>query len=242
MTSIMRTIALRLIAPVAGAIMMLPALAGMAQEGTGERAVIDIIQLTHREPDRIRENVRPVLDPRGSIGQIDDKLIIATTAANLQQIKDIIGETDVPPRRLIIGVDFAYASDINVADNDDTDARGGQQQSQAIEGQELVFVGSASDVDITGIPRITIAAEILGNGASVDLASVNVRLDNVPGLSGNHIMRVPLGVWQFITGPAPVPNPDPGNAADGATNADTDTGAQTVPEPSVVAVRVDRVP
>lgn len=236
MISIMRTTAVRLITPVAAAIALLSAMAAGAQEDTGERAVIDIIQVLHREPDRIRESVRPALDPRGSIGQIDDKLIIATTAANLQRLKDIIAETDVPPRRLIIGVDFAYTSGISDAETDSN----GQQQSQAIEGQELVFVGNASDADATDMPRITIAAEILGSPGSLDQASVNVRLDNVPGLTGNHILRLPLGTWQSID----VPMSDPGseNDTDGVTDADADVDAETVATTAVVAVRVDRVP
>lgn len=236
MISIMRTTAVRLITPVAAAIVLLSAMAAGAQEDTGERAVIDIIQVLHREPDRIRESVRPALDPRGSIGQIDDKLIIATTAANLQRLKDIIAETDVPPRRLIIGVDFAYSSGIGDAETDSN----GQQQSQAIEGQELVFVGNASDADATDMPRITIAAEILGSAGSLDQASVNVRLDNVPGLTGNHILRLPLGTWQ----PIEVPMSDPGseNDTDGVTDADADVDDETVAITAVVAVRVDRVP
>lgn len=240
MTFIMRTTAVRLITPVAGAIVLLSAIAAGAQEDTGKQAVIDIIQVMHREPDRIRESVRPALDPRGSIGQIDDKLIIATTAANLQRLKDIIAETDVPPRRLIIGVDFAYSSGATDPDTDTDSRSNSQQQSQAIEGQELVFVGNASDADATDMPRITIAAEILGSAGALDQASVNVRLDSVPGLTGNHIMRVPLGAWQRIN--VPVPDPGAGHDTDADTNADADSDDDTEANIAVVAVRVDRVP
>lgn len=240
MTSIMRTIAVRLITPLVAAIALLTAIAAGAQDDTGERAVIDIIQVMHREPDRIRESVRPALDPRGSIGQIDDKLIIATTAANLQRLKDIIAETDVPPRRLIIGVDFAYSSSTTDPVTDADSGGNAQQQSQAIEGQELVFVGNASAADASNMPRITIAAEILGSAGALDQASVNVRLDNVPGLTGNHIMRLPLGAWQRIN--VPVPDSGAGNGSDADTDVDADTDDDTEANIAVVAVRVDRVP
>lgn len=244
MICFLRTLALRLIAPIAGAIMVSTTAVAVAQEGTGERAVIDIIQIVHRDPARIRESVRPVVDPRGSIGQIDDKLIIATTASNLLQIQDIIAGTDVPPRRLIIGVDFAYPSDLPVTDGNATEANDSdrQQQSQAIEGQQLVFIADTVDTDVSNPPRITIAAEILTSDAAGNLASLNVSLDNVPGLTGNHIMRVPLGVWQRITVPVPDTVGVTDNAADRATDGSVAADDASSPVTPVVAVRVDAVP
>ncbi|KKO10596.1 hypothetical protein LCGC14_0020760 [marine sediment metagenome] len=247
MTCFLRTLALRLITPVVGAIMLSTAVASVAQEGTGERAVIDIIQIMHRDPGQIRESVRPVLDPRGSIGQMDDKLIIATTASNLLQIQDIIADTDVLPRRLVIGVDFAYSSELTGTDGNDANAsvREGQQQSQAIEGQQLVFIAGTDgtdDSEVSNPARITIAAEILPGDAAGNLASVNVILDNVPGLTGSHIMRVPLGVWQRI----PVPVPETLDGTDNTVENGTDVSAAaddaTSPINADVAVRVDRVP
>ena len=231
MKSFLHTLALTLLTPVVGAIVITSNSPALAQDAASERAAIERLQITHRDPSRIREIIRPALDPRGSIGQIDDKLIIATTAANLRQLKEMISETDVPARRLIIGVDFGYQPDR--ADNS------AQQQSQAMEGDELVFVAGAnrSDnsvvTDATGVTtesadtlaealnnrRMTIAAEII-----VDVAAVNLIVENVPGITGSHIVNLPLGVWQVINTPV----------------FDADIEDQLIPQ--AVAVRVDRVP
>ncbi|MEX0738041.1 MAG: hypothetical protein WD071_01735 [Pseudohongiella sp.] len=200
-----------------------------AQESAGERAVIEILSIIHRDPSRVRDMVDSALDPRGSIGQIDNKLVIATTEANLRQLKEMIADTDVPPRRLIIGVDFAYQSDTTDSSDLQSDQQDlglqdlqeqGPQESQAIEGEELVFVAGVLTGDgNSDNRRVTIAAEIIDGNAAVNLVP-----DNVTGIMGSLIITVPLGVWQVINPPL--------------TGADSEE--QSIPQ--AVAVRVDRVP
>lgn len=206
----------------------------LAQEDTAERAVIEIIEIEHRDPDRIRQRISAAVDPRGSVGLIDDKLVIATTVANLRQLRDIIADADSPPRRLIVGVDFAYRADAGDSSS--------QQQSQSIEGESLVFLGQAADTAlpetdvaepepmIGSTPRITIAAEIVEENAAL----VNISLDNFSGLAGNHIVRVPLGIWQTIA-PRVL-------ASDAGGDADAATDGASQPVAPAVAVRIDIVP
>lgn len=205
MTACLRAIALLL--TLSAIASLLPAgPAALAQETTGERAVIEIIQIRHRDPVRVRDAVSAALDPRGRIGLIDDKLVVATTATNLRQLREIIVEADSPPRRLVVGVDFAYQA--GAADSTT------QQQSQAIEGESLVFVGRSADPDpqtspdpdvsaepdaiaeqpVSNAPRITITSEIVAG----DTALINVSVTNFPELTGSHIARVPLGTWQPV--------------------------------------------
>lgn len=218
------------------AIATVPSSALVAQQNPGERAVIEIVQINHRDPGRVREAISASLDPRGSIGQIDDKLIIATTAANLNQLSEMIVEVDVPPGRIVISVDFAFLS----GDADSTS----RHQSQAIEGEELVFVvsstpagtglldaqsedsqtepdtaNSVNAVEYTHSPRIIVAAEIID-----EAAEINLSVENIPGLVGSHILRIVLGEWQVINTPV------------------TNTDAEPQPIATTVAVRVDRVP
>lgn len=185
-----------------------------AQETAGERAVIDIIQIRNRDPLRVLDTVHAALDPRGRMGLIDDKLVIATTAANLAELREIIADADSPLRRLIVGVDFAFRAD--AADSNS------QQQSQAIEGESLVFLGVSDEPE--AVPRLTVAAEIV----SADTALVNVSLANLPGLSGSHIARVPLGTWQLIE---PLADTEEANVGSGLQSASP-----------AVAVRIDVVP
>lgn len=207
--------------------------AAVAQENTGERAVIETVQIMHRDPGKVRESIGFILDPRGSIGQIDDKLIIATTASNFVQIQERIAATDVPPLRLVIGVDFAYQPDFQQSGSQQPRSQQprSQQQSQAIEGEALIFLmdDTDPDTDVGDRPSVTVSAEVMN-----DVATVNLSSDNVPGLAGSHIVRIPLGIWQRIT----VPVAD----ADMETGSDTVTVAEAEPPAATVAVRVDRVP
>jgi hypothetical protein len=76
----------------------------------GQQAVIEIVRLQHRSPELIRDALEPLLDERGNISQIDNNLIISTSRANLTQLQTVINALDVPRRRLLIRVDFAYGN------------------------------------------------------------------------------------------------------------------------------------
>lgn len=221
---------LQSVAGVCRAVMLiLVALAGagpgqlMAQSDPGERAAIEIITINYRDPTQIRQQIAPVLDPRGSIGQVDNKLVIASTAANLVRLKELIGQADTPPRRLVVSVDFEHDIDNPLLNSSR------QQSAQAIEGDELLITDEAQT-----------AQNLAGSQASILLvaevrdqtAAVNFQLNNVPGLMGRHTVQIPLGVWYVI-------NPD-----DELSAEDPDS-----PEPVVqadtrkpVAVRVDALP
>ena len=54
MTSFMRTVVLTLALPVSGVMLMSAMPEVHAQQANGDRAVIEIIQIMHREPHRIR--------------------------------------------------------------------------------------------------------------------------------------------------------------------------------------------
>ena len=64
----------------------------------------EIIQLQHKQGQEIISLVRPFLDENGTIAAEGDSVIVETTAANLQQIKILIKELDVPAKQLHISV------------------------------------------------------------------------------------------------------------------------------------------
>ena len=62
---------------------------------TGNRAANLIVTLEHRSALRAIERLTPLLDPRGDIGRIADKLVINTTAANLPELENELAAFDV---------------------------------------------------------------------------------------------------------------------------------------------------
>jgi hypothetical protein len=152
-----------------------------------ERAAIEIITIQNRDPAFVRTAVGSALDPRGSIAQVDNKLIIATTATNLQQLKELIEQSDLPARRLIVSVDFDHSSPASSALNVVSAA---QQSVQAIEGDTVSF--SAGDTS-AGVPQLMLTAIVQEN-----LADADIVISNVPGFTGLHRIQLTLGEWYII--------------------------------------------
>ncbi|ALO46226.1 hypothetical protein [Pseudohongiella spirulinae] len=208
----------------------------------GNRAVIEILSLQHRDPLLVRSQIRPQLDPRGHIGQIDNKLVIATTAANLQELRSLINQIDVPPRRLVVSVDFDFNNRL-------TDS---SQSVQALEGEQLRLVQSTQPVtqepeqeqqaplpdqlqastdtqagaEIISETAIWLQADIRDNQAQLQL-----ELLNVDGFTGRHPLTLDLGVWMTLNETATLTDPD----------LEVETDSQTAPAP-VIAIRVDVLP
>ena len=152
-----------------------------------ERAAIEIITIQNRDPAFVRAAIGSALDPRGSIAQVDNKLIVATTATNLQQLKQLIEQNDLPARRLVVSVDFDYASPATRVFNVVSAA---PQSVQAIEGDTVSF--SAGDAS-AGVPQLMLTAIVQEN-----LADADIVISNVPGFTGLHRIQLTLGEWYII--------------------------------------------
>lgn len=212
--------------------------------GNSERAVIEIISIEHRDPLFVRSQLISSLDPRGNIGLVDNKLIIASTFSNLQHLKTLIAESDVPARRLVVSVDFEYGG----SRPDNT----AQQSSQALEGDLVSFTdsipgvtsGSVADIPDQFQPRVNINSAIHG-----DYAEADVEIVNVPGFSGNHTLTLVLGQW-YVINPVAEVEESPELLTESETademliiNADAAPPvSETVADVAPIAVRVDVLP
>jgi hypothetical protein len=152
-----------------------------------ERAAIEIIALQNRDPAYVRAVIQPSLDPRGSIAQVDNKLIIATTAGNLFQLKVLIEQTDLPAQRLVLSVDFDHSDTPSSVFNVVSAA---QQSVQAIEGDTVLF---SSAVSAASVPQLSVRA-IIQN----EMADTEVGITNVPGFTGLHRIQLALGEWYIL--------------------------------------------
>lgn len=167
---------------------------GETQADAGsERAAIEIITIQNRDPASVRAAIGSALDPRGSIAQVDNKLILATTATNLLQLKQLIEQSDLPARRLVVSVDFDHSGPVSSVFNGVSAA---QQSVQAIEGDTVSF--SAGDAS-AGLPQLTLTAIV-----QEDLADADIVISNVPGFTGLHRIQLTLGEW-YIINPAESP-------------------------------------
>jgi len=69
-----------------------------------ETTTVEVIPLKHRTVDQVMPVIQPFVDRQGAINGMNNQLIIRTTPANLRQIKQILQQIDIAPRRLLITV------------------------------------------------------------------------------------------------------------------------------------------
>lgn len=228
-----------------------PAVALAQQASNSERAAIEIITIQHRDPQFVSARLRSSLDPRGNIGLVDNKLIIASTAGNLQQLKNLIADVDVPPRRLVVSVDFEFGGS--------RPGNANQQSLQALEGEDVSFTDGVSNdpQPVSDIPtplpeplslslaetqpRLALSSVIRG-----DYAEAEVEIISVPGFSGSYSLSLPLGEWYVIN---PLLEHDDDSAIDsGFENSDVVSepvpaiNSEPLPVVAPIAVRVDVLP
>ena len=63
---------------------------------------VEVLQLKRQSADQVIPLIKPFIDKDGSVAGMNDRLVIRTSPANMQQIRKIISQLDMPPRRLMI--------------------------------------------------------------------------------------------------------------------------------------------
>ncbi len=236
-----------------------------AQTPSGERAVIEIVRLQHRDPAPIRQAIEPLLDERGAISQIDNNLVISTTRSNLTELQELISELDVPRRQLRVSVDFRYgrpaaamsspgadgSSVTTVATQDPSDY---SVQSIVLSEGEFAYFSLASSTPRTGLrftelgavlsqetsqtaSSLAVGAELRGPRAVLTIAAAQRQptFGSVESSVVNSTLEVDFNTWQIVSSVADNPS------ALSTVSAQTQILA-TTNAPESVAVRVELLP
>ncbi len=234
-----------------------------AQTPSGERAVIEIVRLQHRDPAPIRQALEPLLDERGAISQIDNNLVISTTRSNLTQLLTLISELDVPRRQLRVSVDFRYGRSVTlpaangtsvttIATQDPTDY---PVQSIVVSEGEFAYFSLMSSTPRTGLrftelgavlsqeaeqtaSTLAVSAELRGTRAVLSIATA----ERQPAFGGvetsvvNSTLEVDFNTWQIVS------SSGTDNAYGLSTTAAQPQVLATTSAPEAVAVRVELLP
>lgn len=226
---------------------------------TDNRAASLIVTLEHRSPLTAIEKLQPLLDPRGDIGRIANKLVINTTAANLAELENVLADFDVPARRLVLSIDPSYHT---LADNSD------RQSMQALEfeqnqfvlseqpappdanddsiGNESTDVADSSELAMQAVSTVSIETEISGNVAMADVVTAGI-----DSLSPYYQISMPLGQWVILepltqTAATTAFNDDDSSTNASETNASMETPASNAAQAEEteisIAIRVDVLP
>ncbi len=115
---------------------------------------LEIIRLQHRSAEQVLPQLQPFVEPGGVLSGMNNQLFLRASAANRQQILQILAALDRPPRRLMItvrhdaeaggagrGVDGPRA---RVWDSRSAGAQRASQQVQVVEGgKAFIQVGQS---------------------------------------------------------------------------------------------------
>jgi len=110
-----------------------------------DTTVVEVIALQHRTAEEVIPLLEPFIGPEGAIAGVSGQLIIRATPENLAEIKEILGEIDTAPRRLLITVrqnvtreqlerELAASGNVTIGDHGRVIVRDGRSRDGAAAG------------------------------------------------------------------------------------------------------------
>lgn len=85
-------------------ILMLACLLALLAGAAHAQQQLEIINLRSRTADQVLPQLRPFVEPGGTLSGMNNQIFIRASAANRQQIRELLAAIDRPPRRLLISV------------------------------------------------------------------------------------------------------------------------------------------
>ncbi|MBV6476833.1 MAG: hypothetical protein K8F56_09025 [Rhodocyclaceae bacterium] len=79
-------------------------LLGLLSGTTHAQQQLEIIKLQSRTADQVLPQLRPFVEPGGTLSGMNNQIFIRASEANRRQIKELLAAIDRPPRRLLISV------------------------------------------------------------------------------------------------------------------------------------------
>lgn len=76
----------------------------LAAFGLAAEVVFEIIELRHRTPEELLPVLRPLVEPEGTIGAAQNKLVVRAPRENLRELRKLVAQLDTPPRQLLVTV------------------------------------------------------------------------------------------------------------------------------------------
>lgn len=79
---------------------------------------LEIIPLQHRQASQLLPQLAPFVEPGGTLNGVGDKLFLRASPRNREEIRQLVGTLDTPPRRLVIRLRFSGAEDAGQTEAD----------------------------------------------------------------------------------------------------------------------------
>lgn len=66
--------------------------------------VFEVIELRYRTPEELLPVLRPLVEPEGTIGAAQNKLVVRAPRENMRELRKLVTQLDTAPRQLLISV------------------------------------------------------------------------------------------------------------------------------------------
>ncbi len=158
---------------------------------------LEIINLRSRTADQVLPQLRPFVEPGGTLSGMNNQIFIRASDANRRQIKELLAAIDRPPRRLVISVR---------QDADSTSAaRGGEVSGRISSGDVRVesrrtIVGGAG-VEVRRGDDVVRGQVYDSRGSSTDRVSQQVQVVEGGKAFINVGTSVPVPLREVVMGP-----------------------------------------
>jgi type II secretory pathway component GspD/PulD (secretin) len=150
------------------------------------QGTLEVIPLRHRTADQVIPILRPLVEPGGALSGQFNQLIVRTSPANLEQIRQALEAIDRPARRLMISVRFDSAQD-RTAGGIQTDARISNRGSSA----DLRMQDSRSSADERVDQRMQVlegGQAYISTGESRVYGQAGTGFAVLPRISGSNVV------------------------------------------------------
>jgi hypothetical protein len=192
-----------------------------------EKQVLEVIPLGYRQAEDVIPMLRPLLAPGGTITGMRNQLVVRTTAANLAELKQVLGTVDAAPRRLMISVRQTSGMDVS-------------RDSASVQGS--VGVGDNGRVTLprrpgpgtANEPGVTVQSgrtRVEGNVVSSQSARSDQVMQSVQVLEGNPAF-IRAGQSAVVPGTQVIDTPTGRRIIQGAQTVDASSGFYVTPRVS----------
>ncbi len=105
-------------------------LVALLASSTHAQQQLEIINLKSRTADQVLPQLRPFVEPGGTLSGMNNQIFLRASDANRRQIRELLGAIDRPPRRLLISVQQDADSTLT--------ARGGEVSGRVSSGGAVI--------------------------------------------------------------------------------------------------------
>lgn len=137
----------------------------LAAMGLHAETVFEIIELRYRMPEELLPVLRPLVEPQGTIGAAQNKLVVRATPSAMRELRQLVAQLDTAPQQLLVTVRQDGSRDIHT--------RGAGVAGKGRFGDVIVDVPPETDPTLPGVGVAGSSGGVVVRGGTRESRSSN---------------------------------------------------------------------